>query len=197
MENREKIIQAATALMEKNGGNPEKVTVREISRDAGVGIGLINYYFGSKEQLIEVCVERIIHNMVEKFGKIQETCRELSPFARLEYCGDITMEFLFSHSALSRISVLTDMTSPKESDNTHRTFSAFLPLVAACKPEWDESRVKRKTLILITTMQQTFLRHEVISQMLGIDLHNREVRKAYHRQILMDILEEEHENHSD
>ena len=28
------------------------------------------------------------------------------------------------------------MRSPKENDNTHRTYLAYLPLVAACRPDW-------------------------------------------------------------
>lgn len=195
MDNREKIIKAATALIEKNGGNPDKVTIREICKDAEVGIGLINYHFGSKEHLIEVCVESIINGIVENFGEMQESCKELSPFDRLEYFGNITLEYLFDNSALSRISMLTDMQFPKVLDNTHRTFAAYLPLVSACRPDWSDDTVKRKTFTLITTMQQTFLRQEVISQMLGIDLSDKESRRKFHRQMLMDIMEVQNENY--
>lgn len=101
----------------------------------------------------------------------------------------MTFEFLFTHAAVSRISVLTDMQSPKAGDNTHRTYESYLPLVAACRPDWDEDTVKRKTLCLITIMQQAFLRREIVSQMLGIDLGKPETRRAFHEQFLHDILE--------
>ena len=101
----------------------------------------------------------------------------------------MTLDFLFEHSAVSRISVLTDMQTPKANDNTHRTYAAYLPLVAACRPDWDETTVKRKTFCLITIMQQTFLRYETISKMLDIDLSQRDNRRAFHTQILHDVLE--------
>ena len=85
--------------------------------------------------------------------------------------------------------VLTDMQSPKENDNTYRTYAAYLPLVAACRPDLDEAAIRRKTLYLITVMQQMFLRYEIISQTLGIDLRKRENRKNFHTQVLHDILE--------
>lgn len=81
------------------------------------------------------------------------------------------------------------MKNPKPNDNTHRTYAAYLPLVAACRPDWDESTVKRKTFCLISVMQQTFLRYETTSTILDIDLSKKENRKAWHTQILHDILE--------
>ena len=53
----------------------------------------------------------------------------------------------------------------------------------------DESTVKRKTFCLISVMQQTFLRYETTSTILDIDLSKKENRKAWHTQILHDILE--------
>lgn len=101
----------------------------------------------------------------------------------------MTLDFMFEHYAVSKISVLTDMQSPKECDNTYRTYAAYLPFVAACRPDLDEAAIKRKTLYLITIMQQMFLQYEIISQILGIDLRQKENRKNFHTQILHDILE--------
>ena len=101
----------------------------------------------------------------------------------------MTLDFLFEHYAVSKISVLTDMQYPKENDNTYRTYAAYLPLVAACRPDLNEAALKRKTLYLITVMQQMFLRYEIISQTLGIDLRQKEKRKDFHTKVLHDILE--------
>lgn len=189
MDNREAIIQATIALMEENGEHLEEITVREICKRAGVGLGLVNYHFGSKDKLIESCVERIINEIVERFGHIREKTRGLSPFEKLEDLSNMTLDFLFEHCALSKISILTDMRTPKEKDNTSRTYAAYLPLVAACRPDLDEAAIKRKTLYLITVMQQIFLRHEGLSRTLEIDLEKKESRKQFHTQVLHDIVE--------
>jgi len=189
MDNKEAIIQATMTLIEEKGEHLEEITVRDICKNAGVGLGLVNYHFGSKEKLIEMCVERIINGIVERFQNMREEAKALSSFEKLEYLGNMTLDFLFEHSAVSRISVLTDMQTPKANDNTHRTYAAYLPLVAACRPDWDETTVKRKTFCLITIMQQTFLRYETISKMLDIDLSQRDNRRAFHTQILHDVLE--------
>lgn len=189
MDNKEAIIQATIELIEENGEHLEEITVREISKRAGVGLGLVNYHFGNKDKLIGQCVERIINGIVEQFQNIREKAEGLVPFEKLEFLGNMTLDFLFQHNAVSRISVLKDMQTPKENDNTCRTYAAYLPLVAACRPDWDESTIKRKTFCLIAVMQQIFLRHETISQMLGVDLGKRENRKTFHTQVLHDILE--------
>lgn len=185
MDNKEAIIQETIKLIEEKGEHLDEITVREICKRAGVGLGLVNYHFGNKDKLIE----RMINGTVERFQNIREKTEGFTPFEKLEYLGNMTLDFLFEHCAVSKISVLTDMQSPKEGDNTYRTYAAYLPLVAACRPDFDEAAINRKTLYLITIMQQMFLRYETISKTLGIDLSKRENRKIFHAQVLHDILE--------
>lgn len=189
MDSKEAIMQATIKLIEENGEHLEEITVREICKRAGVGLGLVNYHFGNKDKLIEQCVERIINGIVEQFQNIREKTEGLTPFEKLEYLGNMTLDFLFEHHVVSRISVLTDMQTPKDNDNTHRTYAAYLPLVAACRPDWDEATVKRKTFCLISVMQHTFLRYKTASTILGINLSQKENRRMWHTQILHDILE--------
>lgn len=188
MDNREAIINAAIALIEEKGEQINAITVREICKKAEVGLGLVNYYFENKDKLISLCVEKIINGIVEKFTAVRERTKSLTPFEKLEYLGAMTLDFLFEHCAVSKISILTDMQAPKENDNTHRTYSAYLPLVSACRPDWSESKVKRTTYCLVTAMQQAFLRSDIIMLSQGVNLRNKTERKQFHRQMLQDLL---------
>ena len=189
MDSKEAMIQATIALIEENGEDLEAITIREICKRAGVGLGLLNYHFGNKDKLMELCIERIINGIVGQFRDIREKTEGFTPFEKLEYLGNMTIDFLFEHYAVSRISMLADMKNPKPDDNTHRTYAAYLPLVAGCRPDWDEATVRRKTFCLISVMQHTFLRYETLSMTFGIDLSQKEDRRVWHRQILKDILE--------
>ncbi len=189
MDNKERIIQATMDLIHEKGEQLEGITVREICQRANVGLGLVNYHFENKDKLIELCVERMVNGIVDHFQSIQENTEELDAFERLSYLGNMTFTFLFEHHAVSKISILSDMRMPKENDNTHRTYQAYLPLVAACRPDWDEKMLKRKTFYLISVMQQSFLRHKAILQLYGADLTVPEERKAFHEAVLHDILE--------
>ena len=189
MDNKETIMQATIALIEEKGKDLGTITVREICKNAGVGLGLVNYHFGNKDKLIELCVERMVNEIVSQFQSIREKTECLTPFEKLEYLGNMTLDYLFDHYEVSKISVLTDMKNPKPNDNTHRTYAEYLPLVAACRPDWDETTIKRKTFCLISVMQQTFLQYETASTILGINLSQKEDRRIWHTQILHDLLE--------
>lgn len=186
--NKEAIVEATVTLIEERGEKLNTITVREICRRANVGLGLVNYYFENKDKLIAFCVEKIINGIVEKFAATCEQTSRLAPFEKLDFLGNMTLDFLFDHYAVSKISILTDMQTPKENDNTHKTYAAYLPLVAACRPDWDERKVKRMTHCLITAMQQAFLRSDVLLLSQGVNLRDRTERHSYHRQLLRDIL---------
>lgn len=191
MNNKESIIQATIALIEEKGDRIETITTREICKKAEVGLGLINYYFENKEKLIDLCVEKIINGIIDKFTAMCEQTKDYTPYEKLDCLGNLTLTFLFEHYDVAKISIMTDMRTPKEDDNTHRTYLAFLPLVAACRLDWDSDKIKRATYFLITSMQQAFLRHKIILCTYGINLQKEEERKAFHSQMLKDILEVE------
>ena len=76
MDHKGTIIQTTMELIHEKGNFVDEITVREICKKAGVGLGLVNYHFGNKEQLIEVCVERMINSIVAQFQKIQAKTQE-------------------------------------------------------------------------------------------------------------------------
>ncbi len=59
----ERIERTAIELFGERG--IESVSVRELARHAGVTIGSISYYFGSKEALYRHCVDRLVSEFVE------------------------------------------------------------------------------------------------------------------------------------
>lgn len=190
MDHREVIIQKTIDLIRSRNGQIETITVRDITKNASIGLGLVNYHFGSKDALMELCVERIVNEIVQAFETLRTEADELSPRQKLQRLGMMTFTFLFDHEAVSRTSILSEMKTPKADDNTHRTWKAFLPLVAACRPDWDPQTLERKTFELITVMQQAFLRHEAILQESGLDLKDLPQRNQFHDQVLSDILED-------
>ncbi|MCX4314054.1 MAG: helix-turn-helix domain containing protein, partial [Clostridia bacterium] len=111
MDSKEAIIKAATELIEERGERLGSVTVREIGKRAGVGLGLVNYHFGNKDELIAQCVEKIINGIVARFVEMRERTEGMLPPEKLESLVQMTLDFLFEHRAVSRISILSDMQS--------------------------------------------------------------------------------------
>lgn len=56
---KEHLIQAAVRLLTENGSHG-KITARQIAAEADVNLAMINYYFKSKDELINTAVGKII-----------------------------------------------------------------------------------------------------------------------------------------
>lgn len=60
---RTRILDAAEVLFATQGFKP--TTIKDIGDRAGVNSALIYYYFGSKESLYQVCIERVIGQLTD------------------------------------------------------------------------------------------------------------------------------------
>lgn len=85
---RQSIIDAAKDILDEGGGI-EKITVRQIAERAGVGTGLINYHFKSKDNLLSIAIGDImtktisdflqgnLHNALDPVSKLKALMKEL------------------------------------------------------------------------------------------------------------------------
>ena len=64
---RNHIIEITTELLKEYSGDTKKITSRIIAERAEIGLGSINYFFGSKENLITECIQRSINKMLIGF----------------------------------------------------------------------------------------------------------------------------------
>lgn len=167
------IIEVTTKLIEKHDGSIKDITARMIAAKAGVGLGLINYHFGSKEKLITECVQRIIGKVVTEFQMTEqyETDKE-----RLTNCATYVFNFLFEHSAISRVSILGDLQNYTENCNSVLTQRGFTLSLKSDISNEDKSMF---VFILTAAMQIAFLGSETIKQLLGYDFTKIEDRAAY------------------
>ncbi|HTX78619.1 MAG TPA: TetR/AcrR family transcriptional regulator [Longilinea sp.] len=64
LEARQKILNAACDML-REGMKPQAITVRRIAERAGVGIGLINYHFQSRDKLLNEAVTTLMGEQAE------------------------------------------------------------------------------------------------------------------------------------
>ncbi len=168
-----RIIEVTTELIEQYDGNIKDTTARMIAAKANVGLGLINYHFGSKEKLITECVQRIIGKVVQEFHmtKQYETDKE-----RLTACAAYVFNFLFEHSAISRVSILGDFQNYTGNCNSVLTQQGFSLSFKNSISNEDKSMF---VFILTAAMQVAFLGSETIKQLLGYDFTKTGDRAAY------------------
>lgn len=166
-----KIINVTKELISKGDGDINKITIRAIAEKADVGVGLINYHFKNKDNLIEICVQQMIGDVVDSFRPDLDNTSV--PVERLAVTVKQVMDFLFSNEAISRISILSDMKNPTGNDNSTKTMLGFF---SNLKGSMDEGEGKKLIFALTAILQSIFLRKDASCDILGIDVSNKKDR---------------------
>jgi AcrR family transcriptional regulator len=170
---KERIIEATIALIKDSKGDIAYINTRSIAEKANVGVGLVNYHFQTKEHLIEICVERIIGNVISSFSPSLKPAIQ-TPVERLKHIAKLVTDFLIDNPAVSRISILSDFKNPQNFDNTMKSVTGFHHSISNLKiPE------KERFLLAFTftlAIQALFLRREGSKELFGYDVNVKEQR---------------------
>ncbi len=178
---KDRIIAVTIELIEQYHGDTKSITARMIAEKAEIGLGLINYHFGSKDNLITECVQRIIGEVVVGFHIEQEFPSDKE---RLIACATYVFDFLFEHSAISRISILGDFQNYLRDSNSVYTQYGFMKSLKSDISEKDKPML---VFILTTAMQIAFLGSATVNQLLGYNFTKQKDRAKYIEK-LVDIL---------
>jgi AcrR family transcriptional regulator len=174
-EVKEKIISITTDLIMKGEGNIDEITTRTIAEKADIGVGLINYHFQTKENLIEICIQRVIGKVISGFKP--EIDKSLIGIDRLKSVVKMVADFLMNNPSVARISIIGDNRNPKLDDNTMKTVKGFSAALGECNiPD------KEKVILLFaltSIIQATFLRKEMCIELLGHDFTNKGERDLF------------------
>lgn len=174
-EVRQKIIDVTIDLINRSNGAIEAITTRAISEKAGVGVGLINYHFQTKENLIEICVQRIIGTIITKFKPVAN--EKLNVKDRLKSTAKEVADFLVENPSVSRISILSDHIKPQIFDNTMKSVQGFLLGLS----DSDMSDRDKKILVfaLTSVLQALFLRRELSKELFQLDFSIKQERDIF------------------
>jgi len=174
-EIKEKIIHAATELI-KQYGNTSKITVRDIAASAGVGIGLINYHFQTKDNLINLCTLELIRHSIEQLGTFGQN-KEIAPIDQMKTLGRGITAFMIMNPGVSRISITKDFVSPGEADNSVQVVKMFSPIARTiCGNAKSDLELYQLLHMLVSSIEAAFLRKDVLKGTFGIDIENAEQR---------------------
>lgn len=159
MNIKDRIIDVTIGLIKESDGRIDDITVREIAKRAEVGVGLVNYHFTSKKNLIDICVQKIISGVI---AQSKPDMTELSPMEKLKRSVKIPIDFLMENPEISKISIINDLTQGQGNDNTAQTLSRYYRY--ASNLGLDEYAFF-KSAFLIHGLQGIFLRWQLYRDM--------------------------------
>lgn len=175
---KEKIINVTTELIEKNNGDVNAITARKIAERSGVALGTINYHFESKNNLITICVQRIIEKVI---AGSNTAIKFDSDKARLTAWATYVFNFLFEHPAISKISILDDMRHYSDACNSVQTQRGF---ILALTSDIDVKDKPLVSFILTSAIQTAFLDGDAIKSILGYDFTKPSDRAEYIKKLV-------------
>ncbi len=173
------IIEITTELLNEYNGDTRKITSRLIAERSGIGLGSINYFFGSKENLVAECIQRIINTMLAGFAPdVTDFTKNdgLSDQTRLISWASQTFDFLFENQAIANISILSDMQNYLADSNSVYTQKGF---TFAIRNKQHEESKKLLVFILVSAMQTAFLAKNIAKEILGYDLYSKAERDLF------------------
>ncbi len=187
---KEQLIDTTINLINENNGDVSKVTVREITTRSGVAVGLINYLFKNKDNLIACCVQKIIRNIVSSFKPILNIDNNLDDLTKTKVkligTAKQVFEFLFSNSSICKISILSDYNNYTDDSNSNMTIMGFKNLMNDLKIE--ELEKERIAFCLTNSMQIAFIRSFTNNKYLGYDFSKEESRNKYIEDLVNTLL---------
>lgn len=178
-EVKEQIVEVTIALIQASNGNATEITTRDIAEKAEVGNGLINYHFQTKENLIAICVQRIIGQVVDSFKPNVNHMH--TPQERMTYAATQVFEFLFQNPAISRISILSDLSDPTGESNTVKSQQSICHVLGENMNATDKQIF---SFVLATAMQAAFLANQYGDVMIGYKLDTPASREAFIKKLV-------------
>lgn len=175
---KELLIDRTIELIKESEGKPERITARAIAQRSGVALGLINYHFGSKDNLLAECCNKIINELLSsmKPGLIKSEDDGLTDRERIILYAKQTFEYLFANRAIVKMSILSDFRSYGEDTNSALTQKGFQMAIKGDIPG------KSKRLIafsLASSMQTAFLAADESKKITGYDLNTKKGRGSF------------------
>ena len=175
---KELLIDQTIALIKESDGKPESITARAIAQRSGVALGLINYHFGSKDNLLAECSNKIINDLLSGMKPELMNAEDdgLSDLERLTGYAKQTFEFLFANRAIVKMSILSDFSSYRADSNSALTQKGFQ---MALRGNISDKSKRLISFSLASSMQAAFLAAEESKKITGYDLNTRKGRSAF------------------
>ncbi|MDD5937645.1 MAG: TetR/AcrR family transcriptional regulator [Clostridiales bacterium] len=102
-ENTKEQLMAATRELLLTSPYPEKITARQIASQANVNLAMINYCFGSKDELLKLTIDGIIAGAFSQYAAQEE--EHLSPKEQLKRLLYHVSEVTLQYETITRLSV--------------------------------------------------------------------------------------------
>jgi AcrR family transcriptional regulator len=191
LSTKDKIIRVVMDFIADEGF--QNVTTRKIAARAGVNVAAINYYFGSKDALINEALKTVTQRLKKTFdclkGEQENGETKLAKFIK-EYT-----DTLFHYPDIIK-NMINHVIHNKDFDERaeylkfleNDGFELIKQTIGQIKTGEDEYYLKLKALHLLSSLSFPILMGEKVKNVMGVDFCKKEARDRYTEILLESIL---------
>lgn len=180
-----KIMLATISCIEKEGLGA--VTVRNIAKEAEVNSAAINYYFGSKERLLEETFNFTLNHLFNDLNDILKG-RELNSYSLQKIFLSFFLQGMINYPNLIKAFLFDPAVSGKYGELFINQFNIFLnELVERIKaeiPTVNERKIKISIIQMLSAVLAVGLPVDFFRKFFGSDLKDPENQKEYINHLL-------------
>lgn len=170
---RQSIINAAKSILDEHN-DAEKITVRQIAERAGVGIGLINYHFKSKDNLLCIAIGDMMSETIVSFTR-DDVLKDLNPIDQLKTMLKELYLMAGENEKLIRFLLTREIMN-----GNMQTPLALTPLLKEIFGNYkDDMQLRIIALQILYPIQVTAINPTNFHLYSGIDLNDPEQRSNY------------------
>lgn len=148
---KEYILRTTVGMLE-NGFDADVITIRKIAQKANVSVGLINYHYGTKDELLLLATNQVI-DRVAVSENVLLLDMSLPPKERLRKFLLGMAEIVIRHEAFSEIMMRQEILS-----NSFTTPNHILSILKEIQPMETESTLKWLSIVVVAPLQYIFLK---------------------------------------
>ncbi|NTW05683.1 MAG: TetR/AcrR family transcriptional regulator [Peptococcaceae bacterium] len=177
-------ILKVTGEMLDRGENPDKLTVRKIAEQSGVGIGLINYHFGSKNGLLSMAIGEAMAKLATDYAGSGNYVN-ISPQERLKSMLENLYKLGEQYEKLIQFQITQDITAGD------MTASLFLVpvLKEILNNSKDELELRLIAVQILLPLQVASINPSEFYDFSGINLRNSEQRVRFINKLVDNLLD--------
>ncbi len=176
------IVDTAKALLEETE-DIDKITVRQIAQCANVGIGLINYHFKSKDNLLGIAIGDTMAKIISDFSK-SDSYADLAPIDKLKTMLKELYALSDKKEKLMRFVLSSDIMNGNMQMPLH-----LIPLLKQIfGDKKDDMELRILALQILYPIQVTGLNRDAFYMYSGIDVSDQGQRSCFIEKLINNFM---------
>ena len=182
---KQRMVNATIELI-CQGKKPSEITVADITEKAGVGNGMVNYHFQSKDNLMRTAVKRVTACAKKALPDKLKPFENASAEERLAVILREVADFFAQNAEISKIAILDNL----ENDDGAPHLFSDVEVINDCLKELcndDIQRIWIKNYIIAGFLNYIFLKANIIKMETAFDFYDKPQRDQVVDKFIRDL----------